>query len=142
MIFRRQSHRSFFGSTVGSIENLRALYLAKLLILSTGACFELEIRKYLCTIINFPFFFEKGFSLLNSFANFSQIFWMGMEIVANCCKLLERVLKMHTSDESLALCCSKQLRGSLHPLLKASLQLNNIDVNGIEIEKTEKMNSH
>ena len=59
VIFRRQSQRSFFGSTVGPIENLRALYLAKLSILPTRACFQLEIRKYLSTIINFPFFLPK-----------------------------------------------------------------------------------
>ena len=111
MIFGRQSQRSFFGSTVGPIKNLRPLYLAKLSILPTGACFQQEFRKYLSTIINFPFFSQKWFSLLNSFDIFFAIFrrFFGWEsklrqTAASYWKGFWKSICLW-SEETLALCC-------------------------------------
>ena len=59
------------------IKNPRALYLAKVLILPTGACFQLEIRIYLATGGTFKYFSQTFISKLRQTA---RLWWLSLYI--------------------------------------------------------------
>ena len=63
-----ESQRRNFSQKVFPIKNLRPRYEAKLLILPTGACFQLEIRIYLATGGTFKYFSQTFISELRETA--------------------------------------------------------------------------